>query len=280
MDSVGLLQTGSTVLLNSGFAWLVGAVCSIAWLEHASPALRRSVSYAALACLAGTCLGSLCAVALMGDVGLGEAHGLMPQMLVETAYGRACLASLLLMAAMLLLSAFSTVPVLPAAIILMAFALARASMSHAGEHGLISVGTALEWLHLLLVGVWCGVVAVAGWIVIPARAAGTRLKPYLASVSAAATLALAGIAGSGVYGAWQRMESLEQLTTHGYGVALSVKLGLFAVAAALGAYNRFVGFPAALEAPGRAVLVLRIESLVLLAALTAAAVLTLQEPPR
>ncbi len=279
MDGAGLLQTGATVLLNGAFGWLVGAACSIGWLGHAPVALRRSITLAAVACMAGTFLALLCAVALMGDVGLGEAAGLLPQMLVDTSYGRAALASLLVMSLLLGLSLARTFPVLPAVMLLMTFALARASISHGAGHGLLSVGTMVEWLHLLLVGLWVGVVAVAGWIVVP-RADGGGLKAYLGAVSGAATLALAGIVGSGVFNAWQRMESVAQLGTHAYGNALAVKLVLVGIAACLGAYNRFVGFPKAGESPGRAVMVLRIESLVLLAALIAAAVLTLQEPPQ
>ena len=61
---------------------------------------------------------------------------------------------------------------------------------------------------------------------------------------------------------------------------MTVKLVRVAGAVALGGYNRFVGFPeAARGLAGRAYLVLRIESVVLLGALAAAAVLVSTQPP-
>ena len=284
MDGVGLLQTGSIVLLNSAFAWICGALFSAWCLRHAAfPSIRfvsRSSALAACACLTGALLALWCACALMADVRLGPALGMLSNMLVDTAYGRAGLVSVAAMAAVALITLVRPCFILPA-LLLLVFALARASMSHAAEHGIASAGTLLEAMHLLFVALWAGVVAVAGWRVLPkAEPGGKDTASYLAAISSAATLALAGIVATGLWNAWQRIETLEQMTSHSYGIALTVKLGLFALAACLGAWNRFVGFPAAKCEPARAIAVLRIESLVLLAAFVAAAILTLQEPPR
>lgn len=284
MDGVGLLQTGSIVLLNSAYAWICGALFSAWCLRHAAfPStwlVWRSSALAACACLAGALLALWCACALMADVRLGPALGMLVDMLMDTAYGRAGLVSTAAMAAVALITVLRPGFILPA-MLLLVFALARASMSHAAEHGVVSVGTMLEAIHLLFVALWAGVVAVAGWMVLPKLGrAGKDTASYLAAVSSAATLALTGIVATGAWNAWQRIETLEQMTSHTYGMTLSVKLGLFALAACLGAWNRFVGFPSATSDPARAIAVLRIESLVLLAAFVAAAVLTLQEPPR
>ncbi|MES2900344.1 MAG: CopD family protein [Pseudomonadota bacterium] len=287
MESVGLLQTAATVLLNSAFGWLAGTLYCAHCLRHNAAhrstvdTLWRSSAWAALACLCASFTVLLCALALMGDVGLGEALGMLPQMLRDTAYGRAGLGGLLAIGLLMVLCAAGRRWLLPAALLLMVFALTRASISHAGENGLLTVGTAIEWAHLALAGLWIGVVAVAGWIVLPAaHGQGSSLRPFLGAVSSAATLALAGVVLSGLYNAWQRIASVEQMLTHPYGNALGVKLVLVGIAVGMGAYNRLHGFPAAPQRPRRAILVLRIESAVLLGALLAAALLTLQEPPR
>lgn len=101
---------------------------------------------------------------------------------------------------------------------------------------------------------------------------------------------------TGAYNAYRGLESLNNLLGNSYGNALTIKLCLVAVAVGLGAFNRFIGFPAVVEianspnstgAQGKAspramhrlVFVLRLESLALLGMLTAAAVLTAESPP-
>lgn len=275
MNPAGLLQPGAALLLNAGFAWLAGSLLARRWLGGAHPeleaGLRVGETGAAAACLGGSFVALWAATALMGDVGLGEALGMLPMVLLQTGYGQAGLAGMV--AAFLLLLA-------PhrywqaRAILLLLFALARASVSHAGEHGLASVAVGVEWLHLVLIGIWLGGVGVAGWLV-------ARPPPaYLASLSGAATLALAGIVATGLFNVLQRIAAPEQMLGHPYGIALTLKLVFVACAVGLGAYNRFIGFPqAARGQPAKALRVLRIESLVLLAALAAAAVLVSTQPP-
>jgi putative copper resistance protein D len=121
---------------------------------------------------------------------------------------------------------------------------------------------------------------VAAWVVMPAARRAAPLA-FMASLSRAATWALGIIVLTGVFAAWQRLGSPARLVDHPYGVLLSIKLGLVGLAAGLGAFNRFVGFPAAKSGSGeRALLVLRVESVVLLGALAVAAMLTMQHPPR
>jgi putative copper resistance protein D len=273
VTAAGLLQPGAALLLNAGFAWLIGSLLVRRWLGGAHPELaarlRHGENGAAVACLTGSVVALWAATALMGDVGLGEAFGMLPMVLLHIAYGQAALAGMV-GAILLLLVPHSNWPV--RTLLLMLFALARASVSHAGEHGLVSIAVGVEWLHLVLIGVWLGGVGVAGWMVLPTA--------YFPALSRAATLALAGILASGAYNVWQRMASVDQLLGHPYGMALTVKLALVAGAVALGAYNRFVGFPkAARGQTGPAFLVLRIESVVLLGALAAAAALVSTQPP-
>ena len=289
IDTVTQCQTLATLILNSAFAWLIGALYCLhrlgpggaAWQVACSTVLTRSMRWATLACLGSALLALVCAVALMGDTSLDAAVPMLPQMLLETRYGHSALAGLLAMGLLLPLFFLPRRWFASVTLLLSLFALARANLSHAGEAGLFSVATALEWLHLILVGLWVGLVAVVGWIVLPAAAKhGATVQPFLGAVSGAATLAVAGIVASGLYNAWHRIATLEQLSEHSYGVTLMFKLAMVALAAMLGAYNRYIGFPAAVRRPQSAIMVLRLESLVLLGALAAAAALTLQAPPQ
>jgi putative copper export protein len=205
---------------------------------------------------------------------------MLPTVATGTEYGHMGLMAMAAMATLAVLMGTRS-DWLPAAAMLLVFALARGCISHAGEMGVPSTEYCLEVVHLLLVGVWLGGVAVAAWIVLPAaRRSGIAIAPYLQALSTAATFALAGVVASGVFNACQRLDSLSQLTASTWALALVAKLVLFAAAVLLGAYNRWWGFPGAGGDGGaRAMLMLRIESIVLVAALAAAACLTVQPPP-
>lgn len=288
MTPVELLSIGATLALNAGFTWLTGSLLSRLWLGRAHAQLlqlcdcrlRIGEKIACLVCLGASAVSVWAATAMMGDVSLAQALSVLPQMLAQTGYGHSALAAIAFAGILLLAPHFRHDWAARGALLLL-FALARSSMGHAGEHGLFSVEVGVEWAHLVLVGVWLGAVALAGWAVLPAaRVSPGPIKPYLRLLSGGATVALAGIVASGVFNAWQRLDSLNQLVDSPYGVALTVKLALIGGAVLLGAYNRFVGFPAlARTGSGHALTVLRIESVVLLGALAAASVLTAQAPP-
>ena len=294
MNGVVLLQTGAAAVLNGAFAWLVGVLCARAWLagpypallSRLAPALRRSgLAACATGLLAGAC-GLWAATALMADTGLAEAATSVSQVALETSYGRACLYALAALGASAILLAARprpwTGPALGLA--LFGFALARACVSHAGEHGMLTIPYGLEVLHLLLIGVWAGGVALAASLVLPGALAMTQAIPdYLARLSSAATVALGGIVATGAFAAWQRLSQpseVAELAAHPYAQALVLKLVLVFLAVLLGAYNRFFGFPMAAQDGGRrAVTVLRIETAILILALLAAARLTVLQPP-
>lgn len=291
MNGVALLQTGAAAVLNGAFAWLVGVLCARAWLADSypallsrlAPALRRSGLVAcAIGLLAGA-FGLWAATALMADTALAEAASSVIQVALETSYGRACLYALAALGASAILLAGRPHPWTGHALglALFGFALARACVSHAGEHGMLTIPYALEVLHLLLIGVWAGGVALAAALVLPGALAMTLAIPdYLARLSAAATVALGGIVATGVFAAWQRLAEPAELAAHPYAQALVFKLALVLLAVLLGAYNRFVGFPLAAQDGGRrALAVLRIETAILILALLAAARLTVLQPP-
>lgn len=288
MAPAELLSIGATLALNAGFAWLAGSLLTRLWLrgahasllEQCARRLRLGEMVAALVCLGASLVEMWADTALMGDVPLTGALGMLPQVLTQTGFGHSALAAMAVAALLLVTSPGRWWPVRGA--LLLVFALARASMSHAAEHGLLSAAVAIEWLHLVVIGVWFGAVALGGWIVLgQAVRAGGALGPYLSQLSRGATVALGLIVASGVFNTWQRMDSPSQFVDSAYGLALTAKLALFGVAVLLGAYNRYIGFPtlARSEGAGHALMVLRVESVVLLGALAAAAVLTAQAPP-
>lgn len=291
MSAVVLLQIASSALLNGAFAWLAGSVLARAWLAQSFPFPDRGEPLAAALGVAGVAAALWAACALMGDVALHEVAPMLPMMLTSTAYGHAGLAG---MAALCGVGVLAACPRAwrgraavrgPIALLLGVFALSRAAVSHAGEHGLLSLAVAIEWLHLAAVGAWVGGVALAAWVIVPRLQEGAndaQSARYLEALSRAATIALALIVATGVYNALQRIGALRELTDNAFGMALTVKVVLVAAAVALGGYNKLVGFPAAVRSPAglaRALFVLRVESFLLLGVLLAAAVLTSSPPP-
>jgi putative copper export protein len=298
MSAASLLQLGSAVLLDTGFSWIVGALFARLWLRSRASAAPNEAVFAALhrtgLIAAGLCLVSLCgamwaAAAVMTGDSLMAAGGMLWMMVTQTAYGRAGLVGLvilLVVAGSSVISARSPGRDAALAVALLGFAASRACVSHAGEDGLFSLGLAVEWVHLLLIALWFGGVAVGGWLVLPRVYAGAHdgvpLNRYLALLSHAATFALAGIFATGLYNAWQRVGTLQNVVGNPYGNALLVKLSFIGLAVALGGYNKLFGFPALMASPrtsSRVIAILRVESFLLLGALAAAAVLTTQQPP-
>lgn len=236
----------------------------------------------------------------MGDVPLMEAGGAMWMMLGATYYGHVGLAGvciLLMLCVVQWLSrkspdsrAFSYIAVA----LLLAFSFTRAAVSHAADQGVVSLAAFVEWLHVVLIGLWVGAVAVSGWVVLPHaevlnEADRRTMREFLRSLSRAATIAVAGILATGFFNAYRALGSAAHPFDSTYGRTLAVKLILLVLAIVLGGFNRQIGFPSVVKAeswkmlaPGamhRIVIVLRLESLILVAAVIVAAVLALQVPP-
>jgi putative copper resistance protein D len=296
MDPAALLQVGSAVAVNAGLALLIGSVLARWWLLDAGDGarglagrLRATELAAAGVAFIGQCGAMWAAAAVMTGGSLAQASSMLVMMLTETAYGQAGLAGLALLAGVMAAASLrgqSPARCLGLLVALALFALARASVSHGGEGGMLTLGLAVEWIHLILIAFWVGGVAAAGWLVLPAaRDASWRsgaFNRYLERLSLAATIALAGIVVTGADNAWYRLGALRHLVDTGYGTTLIVKVCFVAGAIALGGYNKLNGFPALTKdarASGRVTMILRIESILLLCALIAAAVLTSQQPP-
>lgn len=150
----------------------------------------------------------------------------------------------------------------------------------------------IDWLHLLAISAWVGLVIVATYVVVPRLAdarGGERRNgaAFVQSLSDAATFALVVLFSTGAYNGWRGVGASANLFGSAYGQVLLLKLALVVLAAALGGHNRFFEMPALLAAfkspsPNahafvrslrRFGVVLQVESLVLLGVIAAAAVL-------
>lgn len=296
MDAVSLLQVGSALLLNLGFAWLVGSWFARHWMRSSGvgpndfePTLRKLDLAAAGISVVGSTSALLAATAVMGGVGLREACPMFWTMVSATDYGRAGCVTILAMTVLLFVRLGGRVGYgtnIAVAALLAAFAVTRASMGHAGEDGFWTVALAAEAVHFSAMGLWTGAVMVSGWFVLSDARVSTfavhATDRYLDMMSQAALLAVVAIIGTGTYSAWHRVGTTEHLLNTAYGMTLLAKVGLVLAAIALGGYNKFVGLPAASRSPRRINLVravLQVETFLLLGAVFAAAALTSQQPP-
>lgn len=303
-----LSQAAATALINISLAWMAGVLASRFWLTSGTaawqgPALARlssAMSVGLAACAAGLVLSLWTEAALMGELAWLDAWPAFLQMLRTTHYGHAGAAALVLLVVAMIVHRRLR-PAGPGAryvasitLLLLMVAAARVSIGHAYEHGVFSAAVWVEWLHLVLMSLWSGVVFVAGWLVLPRVLAGppvpaSELGAYLTSMSNWASGALFGILATGAYNAWRVLGSPRDLVQTDYGLVLAFKVSLVVVAIALGAFNKFFGLPAALTSTVAAasshralrtiVTALRIESLVLLLVIVAAAVLSGSAPP-
>lgn len=293
-------QVAVTALINISFAWVLGVFASRFWLRKqtaewqktADARLSLAMTAGLITCIAAISVSLWTESAIMGDVPWLSAGPAFLQMLASTHYGHAGAAAFAFLVVALLVHllrnrGFPSVSYLGIlAALLLCTAAARVTIGHAYEHGPFSVAVAVEWVHMLMMALWAGTVFVAGCLVLPRVLAGmstpTReVAAYLSSMSNWAGAALAGILVTGAYNAYRVLGSPRQLIEVDYGQVLGFKLCLVVVAIALGGFNKFVGLPAATSQHGlrTVITVLRLESVVLLLVLMAAAVLSTNAPP-
>ena len=296
MDSVLGLQVGSVTVLNAAFAWLVGSWLARRWLlasgsqREDTERILHSVDIVAAA-LGVVATGAMlwASAAVMGGVGLQEAKDVVWQMLTMTSIGRAGYISFFAITLILVIRLFRLTAAWREWTVLAAlglFAFVRASMGHAGENGYWALPFVAEVIHLTAMGAWTGLVAVSAWKSMPTDARQpdlNRLARYLDSMSAAAMVAVVTVFVTGLFNAWNRVGTIDNLLGNSiYTMALLIKVGLVGAALILGGYNKFIGLALARDSVHgleRVKLVLKVESVVLFAVLIAAAVLTSQQPP-
>ena len=299
-------QAAATALINISFAWIVGVLASRYWVmkqtalwqEAAVKQLSSAMFAGLIACIAGIFLSLWTESAVMADLPWVNAWPACVQMMRTTHYGHAGVAAIgLLVIAMVVhlvlnraTAGMAYVGGIAASLLLVAAA--RVTIGHAYEHGPFSVAVAVEWLHLLLMALWAGIVFVAAWVVLPrvrdSELVATKERTaYLTSMSDWAAVALTGILATGAYNAYRVLGSPRDLIDVSYGNVLVFKLALVLLATALGGFNKFFGLPAAISTLRSAnthrglkkvITVLRMESVVLLLVLMAAAALTSSAP--
>ncbi|AZQ54838.1 copper resistance D family protein [Burkholderia cenocepacia] len=299
---VGLLRLVAVAIQNAGFAVVVGALLGRHWLARGASAWQRDVGRRLVAMLRSASVVSLLAslaafwahCALMSEVSLLDAGPAVRSMLAGTGFGHAWLAGTVFMLVVVLLSFVTHKNDVRFSFAMMAalacVALARSNGGHPVDAGLFSAPVWVDWLHLLAISAWIGLVLVTAFGVMPRlirmpeseRATGAS---FVQSLSDASTYALVVLFATGAYNGWRGVDTPANLLASTYGQILLLKLALVLIAAMLGGHNRFFGMPtllAALKNPAAAMpagslkrfgTVLRIEAVVLGGVLMAAAVL-------
>ncbi|MBW0448904.1 CopD family protein [bacterium M00.F.Ca.ET.228.01.1.1] len=299
---LSVLRLAFVALQNISFTAVVGALLCDAWLARSTSRWQKRVSLhllltvriGALATLLFSGMAFWIHCALMSESTLADAGPAVLSMLKTTGFGRASLAGAGFMLIVMMLSlAQSASPIRFKAAIGLALAGVALSRSHTGhpvDAGLLSLPVWVDWMHLLAISIWVGLVLVTTCVVLPRmfNAPGPdrdNNAAFVRSLSDAATLALVMLFVTGAYSGWRAVGTPGSLITSEYGQVLLLKLALVAVAAVLGGHNRFIEMPQLLaaltdaepEAAARPLkrfaAVLRVESVVLAGVLVAAAVL-------
>ena len=223
-------QAAFTALINISLAWIAGVLTSRLWLAHgkepwqqaAGKRLVPAMSVGLLIAIAGVFLSLWTESAVMGDVPWLDAWPVCKEMLTSTHYGHAGVVVMAILAVAMLMHwrlvnamtplRYATVMT----VLLMLVAVARVTIGHAFEHGLLHPAMWIEWLHLVLMSVWVGVVLVAGWLVLPVAAAREPIPTsaralYLHAMSNWAATSAAGILVTGICNAFRVLSSPRDL---------------------------------------------------------------------
>lgn len=152
--------------------------------------------------------------------------------------------------------------------------------SHAWAAGPVAV--AADWVHLAAASVWVG-----GLLCLAVALRGSRSREEAAQLaqrfSRWAGLSLAAVVVTGSYGAFLHVPDWRALADTGYGRWLAGKLGLVAVLATLGAFNRYRLLPkiaSTRQALRRLLLSVRVEVGLACTVLLTAAVVAVSPPAR
>jgi putative copper resistance protein D len=304
----GGLLLADTVALHLGFSLLLGSLASDIWLRSADStwcaAVRRvNAGVRRRAGVAGL-LTSIIAVWLQGaemaEVGLPYAGPATLVLLRDTDFGHLALAGMLAWCGVAA-AGWKAGPWGPGRAIVIGAGLAawvctRGAVSHAGALGGLTLDLVVDAIHLALTALWVGIVVLASLVRLTLARASDQGRQdaihWLTLLSATATGALSVVMLTGAFKLWKTLAGPAGLGASGYYEVLGTKLVLVGMAAALGGINRFGILPPLLgrlrdgadsggPVPWQARLttVLRVESLLLVLALAAAATLSGLEPP-
>lgn len=292
------LTVVDSVVIQCSLALLLGALASGFWLRRATSPWARSVGrlsrrwlvVGALLALAAELASLWLQAAEMVD-GPGTTAGPMMRMVLrDTHFGHAWWFGVVALVAVLVAASMSSgASAAITALAVAVFAASRSVVSHAGGQGDFTLKVGVDWIHLLFVCTWVGIVALGAFVALRRapldRAEGADAASWVTALSRTATTALVSIVLTGAVKVCWAIPSWGMLVGSTYATVLLVKLGLAGIAALLGAYNRFRSMPDLLRnltnpdasnpsLPGGFVVVMRLEAGVLLGVVIAAAVLS------
>jgi len=255
------------VVIHLGLALSLGSVASQIWLDGPGTppsAWKARADAQALGLrragfavgLVGVTAAAWFEAAAMGETSLASAGPALGALLAHTHFGRAWLAGLAawILASTLLLRTARRVAWPVGLLALGVFAFTRSVVSHAGSQGDFTIDVAVDWLHLVLVCLWVGIVVVGTRLKLPdvasSHAERAQAASWVARMSWTATGVLAGIVVTGSFKVWRGLAAVGSFDAYvgsDYGRALVVKLLLVGVAAGLGGFNRFLVLPRVLS---------------------------------
>jgi putative copper resistance protein D len=133
----------------------------------------------------------------------------------------------------------------------------ESASGHASDAGDFSAAEIMDWLHLLGPMIWGGGLLVLSLVILPCLVKeGDRAARSIAGVatrfSRIAGVAVAFIALTAVYQAWNYARSVEALGRSPYGRTIIAKIVLFSLLLCLGAFNRYIRVPRLQEWAGSA----------------------------
>ncbi|MDR5751345.1 MULTISPECIES: CopD family protein [unclassified Caballeronia] len=263
----GSLDIARLVLIalqNLAFATMVGALLGARWLKGTAPGWQVRVSAklasvfkaSAVAALVSSTFGFWVHCALMSETSLQDAWPAVRSMVIKTQFGHIWAIGTGLIFCAVAVSFIRArrldIPAQPLMwLVIAGVALAKSNAGHPVDAGILSLPVWADWVHLLAISSWVGMVLVATFIVSPgiSLARPTELSgaaTFIQAMSDAATVALVALFLTGAYNGWRGVSAPENIFGSWYGLVLVFKLALVLVAAALGGHNRFFEMPALL----------------------------------
>ena len=292
-STIAALRTACAAVFDIGLATMLGALATpglmhdatSAWAARRVRRCRRLFLHAGVVALLGQfawlAVQSVAMADTPGDSVLATAWGLV----TDTRFGQAWVIATAAVAGGTALSALRVLrPASPLALglAIVIAAAAHAATGHAGANG-------IDWqlptmaVHLLAIGLWAGGVIVGALAVLRGEVDAVDGARYAARLSRLATVALVGVAVTGAASAWHglggTLAPLAVVDASSWATVLDAKLVLVAAAIVLGAINRFAVLPRLPHAWLRFARVLRVEAVVMVLILVAAAMLANGEPP-
>lgn len=279
-----------TIVINLALATIAGVLGARWWLnQHVSTAplvvMRRLLVASWVLIAAAAAVLVLAQAAQLSEVAIFDAWDSAVLLVAKTYGGQATAATVLVSIVAAALACRQSTVFRVSCLAFVIVTAARASTGHAGQDGPFSLSVLVEWVHLLAMSLWVGCVLVAGWLTLP----GLPNKPaavarsYADQLSSWATGALVLIILSGIFNTDRMLSSYMDLLYTDYGRLLLAKIAFVAAGLLLGAINRLRGLPALHRQPldkglNQFIFILRAESIILIAVIVLAGVLTNVSP--